>query len=145
MIFERDKRSPTPKDHHVSKVMSANKAKNTTPEIKLRRALRENSLKGYRINFKKLPGKPDITFISKKVAIFVNGCFWHNCPKCNLKLPKHNVEFWMRKFSDNEKRDLQKRMELESMGWSVLTIWECEIKNDLEEVISKIKCVWNVR
>ena len=106
MEYKRDKRSPTPKSETVSKVMSANKAKHTKPELILRKALWANGLMGYRNNYKKLPGRVDIAFTVKKLAIFVNGCFWHRCPKCNYPMPKTNEDFWENKFSKNIAIDL---------------------------------------
>ena len=76
-LYFRDKRSPTPKNETVSRVMSANKAKNTGPEVKLRKKLREIGLIDYKLHSPKITGKPDIAFNKKKLAVFVNGCFWH--------------------------------------------------------------------
>src|SRR5688572_12008011 len=106
--YIRDKRSPKPKSETVSRVMSANKAKNSKPEVHLRKALWNQGAKGYRLHYKKVPGRPDICYVSKKVAIFVNGCFWHRCPHCNYQLPKTNTEFWKEKFGKNVNRDLKK-------------------------------------
>lgn len=99
--YVRDKRSPKPKNENVSRVMSANKAKNSKPEMKLRKYLWNNGLKGYRLHPKKIPGRPDIAFISKKLAIFVNGCYWHRCPKCNYPLPKNNRESIRKRINTN--------------------------------------------
>ncbi|HVT83697.1 MAG TPA: very short patch repair endonuclease [Chitinophagaceae bacterium] len=133
----RDKRSPVPKNENVSRVMSANKAKDTKPEIILRKALWKAGLRGYRVNYKKLPGRPDIAFVSKKVAIFVHGCFWHRCPYCNYPLPKNNTRFWKEKFKKNVERDERKIKELQKLGWQVIVIWECELKGkiNLKEII----------
>jgi DNA mismatch endonuclease (patch repair protein) len=136
--YVRDKRSPIPKSKNVSKVMSANKAKNTTPEITLRKALSKVGLRGYRLNHKGVPGRPDIAFVSKKLAIFVHGCFWHRCPHCNYKLPKNNRKFWRIKFAKNIERDKRKNQELEKSGWKVIVLWECIIKKNLKTQIEKI-------
>lgn len=141
--YLRDKRSPTPKNENTSRVMSANKGKDSKPEITLRKKLWNEGLKGYRLHYKKIPGRPDICFVSKKVAIFVNGCFWHRCPKCNYSLPKNNTEFWIKKFNANKERDLRKIKQLNDLGWSVLTFWECEIKKDIEAVIKTIETTLN--
>jgi len=85
--------------------MKGNKAKNTKPELLLRKALCSTGIRGYSLNWKKVPGKPDIAFPGKKIAIFVNGCFWHRCPICDLPLPKTNIEFWKNKFIRNVERD----------------------------------------
>ncbi|MEO6524385.1 MAG: very short patch repair endonuclease [Mucilaginibacter sp.] len=134
----RDKRSPVPKHANVSKVMSANKAKNTKPEITLRRALWNSNIKGYRLNWKKVPGRPDIAFPGKKLAIFVMGCFWHRCPICANPLPKHNTDFWANKFDKNVTRDEKKKDELVKLGWRVITVWECELKRSLENIVFNI-------
>lgn len=138
-IYSRDKRSPNPKNEKVSKVMSANKGKNTKPELALRQYLWQKNLKGYRVNYNKIPGRPDIAFVSKKVAIFVNGCFWHRCPKCNYDLPKNNTEFWRNKFEANIIRDSAKIKQLEKNGWSVVVVWECDIKANLNGTYLSIK------
>ena len=82
----------------------------------------------YRLHRKGLPGRPDIVFIGRKKAIFVHGCFWHG-HGCEIgKLPKSNLEFWVTKIDRNRARDLEKRSELEQVGWSVDEVWQCEIK-----------------
>lgn len=111
--------------HHV---MQANKSKNTKPELRVRAALRSAGLSGYRLHWKKAPGKPDICYPGRKIAIFVNGCFWHRCPHCALPLPKSNVDFWMAKFSRNVARDERDQRLLAKEGWTVLVIWECHLK-----------------
>ena len=129
-IYLRDGRAPIPKMESTSRVMSANKAKNTTPELTFRKALWTNGIRGYRLHWKKVPGRPDIAFPSKKIAIFINGCYWHRCPHCKPHLPKSNIEFWREKFRKNKLRDRKKSIDLEKEGWKVYTIWECQIKNN---------------
>ena len=119
--------------------MSANKAKNSEPELKLRTALWHSGFKGYRLHYKKIPGRRDIVFVSKKTAIFVNGCFWHRCPHCNYALPKTNTSFWKNKFDKNIQRDKTKIDTLSSMGWKILIIWECELKTKSGFFIEEIK------
>lgn len=109
-------------------VMQANKSKNTKPEMRVRAALRQAGLPGYRLHWKKAPGHPDICYPGRKVAIFVNGCFWHRCPHCNLALPKTNVEFWRAKFERNVARDARNHEQLVDAGWTVLVVWECRLK-----------------
>lgn len=137
-MYKRDKRSPVPKSETVSKVMSANKAKNTKPEFRVRKALWAKGIRGYRLHHKGAPGRPDIAFIKKKVAIFINGCYWHRCPDCNLNTPKSNSIFWESKFKKNIQRDKLKSKELKALGWEVLIIWECKIKENLNKEIDKI-------
>lgn len=117
--------------------MRANRRKNTGPEITLRRALREAGLSGYRLQWK-VPGRPDIAYPGRKVAIFVNGCFWHMCPRCNLPLPRSNQDYWIPKLRRNKERDSEKREALEETGWTVITVWECEIRTEIEAVVGRI-------
>lgn len=138
-IYIRDGRAPIPKDPAISKVMSANRGKDTKPEVALRKVLWNKGIKGYRLHWKKVPGRPDIAFIGKKVAIFVNGCYWHRCPSCKLPAPKTNKVFWKNKFKRNIERDKKKTEVLEKDGWKVLTVWECEIKNKVNKCVNKIK------
>ena len=137
--YIRDKRSPVPLNENVSRVMSSNKAKNTKPELKLRKALYADGIRGYRLNWKKVPGRPDIAFPGKKISIFINGCYWHRCPHCELPLPKTNAEFWKEKFEKNIKRDKKKEKELLDLGWTVLVFWECKINTNIKDCINKIK------
>ena len=141
--YIRDGRAPVPKKESTSRVMSANKAKNTKPELLLRRALFHNGLRGYRLHWKKAPGRPDIAYPRKKIAIFVNGCYWHRCPHCNPSFPKSNVEFWTNKFEKNKERDERKKQELEEAGWKVLVCWECKVKEDVETCIHQIQALMN--
>ena len=136
--FLRDKRSPIPLNQHVSKIMAANKAKDTKPEIELRKLLWANGIRGYRINKRGIPGTPDITFTKKRLAIFLNGCFWHRCPHCELPLPKSNKEFWKNKFEMNRMRDKKKCEELQELGWNPLIIWECQLSKDKNNVLHQI-------
>lgn len=137
--YIRDGRAPIPKKESTSLIMRANKAKNTKPEVLLRKALWANNLRGYRLNYKAVSGRPDIAFVSKKVAIFVHGCYWHRCPKCNLSIPKSNSIFWEEKFKKNKARDKRKNKELRVLGWIVIVIWECEINKSLDKQMDKIR------
>ena len=128
-----------PLNANVSRVMSSNKAKNTKPELRLRKALYADGVRGYRLNWKKVPGKPDIAFPGRKISIFINGCYWHRCPHCELPLPKTNTEFWKEKFDKNIRRDKKKEKELLDLGWTVLVFWECKIKTNIKDCINKIK------
>ena len=121
--------------------MSRNKARNTKPELNLRRSLYADGIRGYRLNWKKASGTPDIAFPGKKIAIFINGCYWHRCPHCELPLPKTNKEFWEEKFDKNIKRDIKKEKELLDLGWIVLVFWECKIKTNMKDCTNKIKAI----
>lgn len=120
--------SPAAKSPAVRKSMQGNKSKDTSPELKVRKMLREAGFPGYRLQWKKAPGRPDIAYPGRKIAIFVNGCFWHRCPKCRLPIPKTNPEYWEEKFRRNAQRDERKLKELEDAGWTVFVIWECDLK-----------------
>ncbi len=137
--FLRDGRAPVPNKESTSRVMSANRAKDTKPELELRHEMRCQGLRGYRLHAMGVPGRPDVTFGKAKVAVFVHGCFWHRCPRCRLPLPKTHTEWWRAKFDRNHKRDMAKELALVSAGWRVITIWECEIKEDLTGAGSRVK------
>lgn len=122
-----------------SYIMSRIKGKDTKPEIVLRKALFASGLRGYRIHRKDLPGRPDIAYIGRRIAIFVHGCFWHRCPHCQLVLPKTNTAFWQSKFEANQARDKKKAQQLEQMGWKVLIVWECQIDRDITGCVSSIR------
>lgn len=136
--YKRDRRSPVPSSEIASKVMSSIKGKNTKPELILRKLLWKNGLRGYRLHYK-VPGKPDIAFVNKKIAVFIHGCYWHRCPTCDLPIPRSNTEFWQNKFQRNVERDKNKELLLKEAGWEVIIIWECELKAELIKVIEKIK------
>ncbi len=119
--------------------MSMIRASNTQPEIRLRKMLSASELKGYRLHYK-LTGKPDIVFPRKKIAIFIDGCFWHKCPRCFIK-PRTNIKFWKEKIESNVKRDKVVNRELMKKGWKVLRIWEHEMRNEKiikRKIIDKI-------
>lgn len=122
-------RPPKASSAAATKVMKKNKRSNTKPELIVRKRLWDAGLKGYRLQWK-VPGRPDIAWPGKKVAIFVNGCFWHRCPRCNLPIPKSNIDYWVVKFDTNAERDQRKIRQLEEAGWTVHVIWECELKKD---------------
>ena len=119
--------------------MRANRARDTGPERRLREALRAAGLGGYRLNWHKAPGRPDIAYPGRKLAIFVHGCYWHHCPRCNPNLPKSNPDFWARKFELNRERDARKRSGLESAGWVVVEAWECDLRDRLDQVVTLVQ------
>ena len=138
-FYIRDGRAPIPVNESTSEIMSSIKDRNTKPELILRKPLWNNGVKGYRLHWKKLPGKPDIAFPGKKLAIFVNGCFWHRCPYCNPPVPKSNTDFWTTKFQKNIERDQRKISQLKVAGWTSMIIWECQLKSNCKEYMEKIK------
>ena len=107
------------------------KAKDTSTEIAVRKLIRATGETGYRLHRKDLPGRPDIAFISRKLAIFVHGCYWHghDCAR-GKRVPTSNCEYWIAKIAKNKARDCINTELLENSGWKILTIWECEIKNE---------------
>jgi DNA mismatch endonuclease Vsr len=121
--------------------MRGNKGKDTKPELLVRRLLRQAGYPGYRLHWKKAPGRPDIAYPGRKVAIFVNGCYWHRCPTCHPPAPKANAEFWEAKFVANEERDARQMAELASEGWTVITVWECELREAPEQAVATIVAV----
>lgn len=86
-------------------------------------------IRGYRLHYKKAPGRPDINFVGKKVAVFVHGCFWHSCPHCMPPRPKSHTKFWHAKLDRNVERDHRKVAELRAEGWRVVTIWACRLND----------------
>lgn len=112
-----------------SAVMRRVKSKDTTPELKVRRALTRLGAR-YRLHRKDLPGAPDIVMPGRKLAIFVHGCFWHghDCPR-GSRVPKQNRDYWTGKIARNRARDAVSRKALEAGGWRVLTLWECALKD----------------
>ncbi|BAU90587.1 MULTISPECIES: very short patch repair endonuclease [Methylobacteriaceae] len=108
--------------------MRGNKSTDTKPEIFVRQLLRLAGY-GYRLHRKDLPGKPDIAFIGRRKAVFVHGCFWHQHKGCKrASKPKSRMDYWRPKLERNQARDAANKKALEARGWSVLTVWECEIK-----------------
>lgn len=124
-------------DKKRSAIMRAVQHKNTKPELIVRRLTHGLGYR-YRLHRTDLPGKPDLTFIGRKKVIFVHGCFWHghDC-KRGARIPKSNTAYWLGKIEKNRTRDFSHKQELESQGWKVLIIWECEIK-DLRALSGKI-------
>ena len=110
--------------------MARVRGKDTKPELLVRRALYAAGLR-YRLQARELPGRPDIVFRSRRIAIFVNGCFWHrhDDPDCRLaRLPKSRQEFWDSKLTANADRDRRNVASLVEAGWTVETVWECQLK-----------------
>lgn len=120
---------PAATSEAVSKSMRSNKGSGTRPELAVRRMLRESGFPGYRLNWRRAPGRPDIAYPGRKVAIFVNGCFWHMCPYCDLRPPGTHQEYWIPKLRRNRERDEGVRRALTELGWTVVTVWECELKD----------------
>lgn len=110
------------------KNMAAIRAKNTKPEIIVRKFLWRHGYR-YRLNHSKLLGKPDIVLRKYRTCIFVNGCFWHKHEGCKyFVVPKTRTEFWLNKINRNKEHDKEVKKQLAKMGWHSITIWECELK-----------------
>lgn len=124
-----------------SRNMSLIRAKNTKPELLVRRALFKLGLR-YRIH-SPLPGKPDIVFTSQKLAIFIHGCFWHNHGCKFDHVPKSNEVFWSSKILKNKERDLKNTTALEEKGWRTLIIWECDILTQADKTLAVILKILN--
>jgi DNA mismatch endonuclease, patch repair protein len=106
--------------------MAQIKSQNTRPELRTRSTLHRLGYR-FRIHVKSLPGSPDIAIKSRRIAIFVNGCFWHCHNGCHLaRRPKRNLQYWTPKFQRNIERDAARVAELQELGFRVLTVWECE-------------------
>ena len=112
-----------------SSVMRQVKARDTTPELAVRKALTRLGVR-YRLHRKDLPGNPDIVLPGRKLALFVHGCFWHghDCAR-GARVPKQNRDYWLGKVAKNRARDAANRDRLAELGWRVETIWECELKD----------------
>ena len=131
-------------DVHSKEIRSFNmsriRGKNTKPEEVVAKYLFSQGFR-YRRNVRNLPGTPDIVMKKHKTVIFVNGCFWHAHEGCKyFVLPDNNKKFWEEKLFRNRERDFEKKIQLEKLGWKVITIWECELKKDkIEETLENLK------
>lgn len=119
-----------------SRCMSRIRGRNTGPEVIIRKILWALGHR-YRINHR-LPGKPDIVFTRQRLAVFIDGCFWHRCPM-HYQAPVTRPEFWEAKIAGNVRRDREVNLMLAQDGWSVLRIWEHEVKDDPERVLQIIQ------
>ena len=113
-----------------SAVMRRVRARDTTPELAVRKLLTRMGLR-YRLHRKDLPGSPDVAMIGRKTAIFVHGCFWHghDCRR-GARQPKANADYWIAKIARNRARDAASIVALEAMGWRAVVVWECELKDE---------------
>lgn len=123
--------------------MSKIRSKNTKPELVLRKALFARGFR-YRVNVPNLPGKPDIVLPKYQTVIFLHGCFWHRHEGCKYAYtPKTNIKFWIDKITSNAERDNVNLQKLIALGWSVITVWECEIrhahKHNLTPLIDRVE------
>ncbi len=122
--------------------MSRVRGRDTKLEMRVRRALHAAGLR-YRLHARDLPGKPDLVFRGRRIALFVHGCFWHQHPDPNCKLsrmPKSKLDFWRPKLEGNRLRDEKTRSALEARGWTVVEVWECETKPEhLQRLVAALQ------
>ncbi len=120
-----------------SQQMSRIKGRNTRPEIRLRKALWAVGLR-YRLHHRTPAGRPDVVFPGRKVAVFIDGCFWHGCPHHYVR-PCSREEFWSGKLRENVDRDRRQTLALEAAGWRVVRLWEHEIYETLEDCVARVR------
>ena len=129
-FFEKEKRSDI-----MHRVRSKN---NKSTELKLIKIFKENHMIGWKRNYP-VKGHPDFVFLDKKIAVFVDGCFWHG-HKCRNTIPTSNTEYWEKKRARNIEHDLKITSIFEKRGWTVLRIWECELKNkNRDDLLSRLE------
>lgn len=131
-----DRISPEQRSRNMSRI----KGRDTKPEVRLRSALHRSGLR-FRVCRTELPGRPDIVFPRQRLAIQVRGCFWHQHEDCGGgRMPGSNLEYWRPKLQRNVRRDAEKDAELRGLGWRVLVIWECEIREEasMREAVGRI-------
>ena len=119
--------------------MSRIRSASTKPEIKLRHALWHLGFR-YRTNYKTLPGMPDLVLPRYRSVVFVHGCFWHAHKGCPIShIPETNTDFWLGKIARNQERDQEVWRKLEAKGWSVIIVWECQLKKaNLDETVARV-------
>jgi DNA mismatch endonuclease (patch repair protein) len=120
-----------------SEIMRRVKGCDTKPELILRRLLRSAGVTGYKLNRKDLPGRPDLVISRDRIAVFVDGCFWHGCPRC-YRRPSSNRIYWDAKVERNMRRDRRQRGALRRLGWRVIRIWEHEVVKQPDRCVTKI-------
>ena len=138
----------------IHKNMSAIRSKNTRPELIVRKGLWSRGFR-YRLNYRRLPGHPDLVLRKYRTCIFVNGCFWHghNVELSTMegstccRIPNSNREFWISKIRRNKERDKEIQRELAKMGWHCITVWECELKplkreQTLDSIAFTLNHIW---
>lgn len=124
-----DNIDPLRRSHNMRQI----RAKNTMSELQIRRIVWRLGYAGYRLYRADLPGKPDLAWLKKKKAIFINGCFWHghSCKEGRRK-PKSNVDYWIPKIQRNIDRDRINVKQLKKLGWQVLVVWECQLIDNVQ-------------
>jgi DNA mismatch endonuclease (patch repair protein) len=133
-------------DRHTREQRSRNMSRirkfgNESTEMRLVRLFRENGIKGWRRHLE-LPGCPDFTFRRSRLVVFIDGCFWHRCPACNW-MPTSNTDYWLPKLERNVSKDREADRDLAERGWTVIRIWEHQLKKQPDEVIRSIQNALN--
>ena len=118
--------------------MQAIRSKNTKQELRLRGALRETGLTGYRVNLRGVIGSPDVAYTRWRVAVLVDGCFWHGCPRC-YREPASNARFWASKIEENRQRDALVNERLSAEGWRIIRFWEHEVSEDVQGCVGRVQ------
>lgn len=116
--------------------MASVRSRNTGPEVELRKALYARGVRGWRCNYRRVPGRPDVAWPARRVAVFVDGAFWHGHPSRHK--PGRSGEYWDRKIEQNVERDRRVDKELRESGWEVLRVWDFEIRKDLETTVARV-------
>lgn len=144
-------KSFSPSSASASFAMRHNKAKDTVPEVLLRKALWSRGVR-YRLHVSQLPGKPDIVFSKERVVIFIDGDFWHGRNWVELEkklLHRANAEYWIAKIQYNRTRDQEQRQALEEQGWTVIRFWETDVIKNIEDAVEKVittlKCMSQIQ
>lgn len=120
-----------------SRIMAQVKSKGMKPEMRVRRLLHGMGYR-YRLHRSDLPGRPDLVFPSRRKVVFVNGCFWHYHRDCErVRIPATNQDYWEAKLARNRDRDERNLALLEEAGWSVMTTWECQLR-DMESATARL-------
>ena len=129
-----DKLTPSKRSWNMSRI----RGKDTKIEVKVRQYLFSQGFR-YRKNVTDMPGKPDIVLPRYRTVIFIHGCYWHRHEGCkNCSIPGTNQEFWLQKFQKNVENDLKHKTQLETAGWKVLILWECQIEKDFDSLMEKL-------
>jgi len=118
--------------------MQAVRSRDTKQELRLRGALWSAGLTGYRVNLRCVIGTPDVVYTRWRVAVFVDGCFWHACPQC-YREPASNVPFWTAKIEGNRRRDALVNEKLAAEGWLVIRLWEHEVRDDVQACVGRVR------
>lgn len=129
-------------DRHTKEQRSRNMSRirkfgNESTEVRLVRLFRQHRITGWRRHLK-LPGRPDFTFRRERVVVFIDGCFWHRCPRCNW-IPANNADYWLPKLERNVRKDREADHHLSEKGWTVLRVWEHDLRERPSSVVSQIR------